>query len=162
MEKEKWGEYLEPMADLTSLTIAPMVFVFIIYQHAANLYVLSGIIIFFFICSFIRLGSFHILKDEHSFVGLPASASTIIVLVAAFVQFPVVMTALLVLCVSLLMISPFRFPKPQKTINAIAALLILGAIILGDAVSYGGPLLLFGAVCVILSGTAYLRFPIKK
>jgi len=85
------GEYLEAMADMISMGIAPSVFVFKIYYDSSS----SGlflqfafiiVLILFVICSIIRLSSFHLMKNEAYFVGIPASASTIFLLIAAFIK----------------------------------------------------------------------------
>ena len=163
--KEKLGEFLEPMADLTSLSVAPMVFVYVTYHGTVNqfLFIAFGAIVLFFLCSLIRLGSFHILKDDRCFVGLPASASTIIILVAAFLHFDIVLNIILLIVLSLLMVSPIRFPKPKININSVAAILILGTIILGDFLQGVAPLILLVAlICYIIFGPVYLRTSTKK
>ena len=163
-KKGKIGEHLEPMADLTSLAVAPMVFVFVSYQQNAGqyLFILTGAIVLFFLCSIIRLGSFHVMKDDKYFVGLPVSASAIVILVTAFLYFNIIVCMILMLILSIAMVSPLRFPKPKTTINAVATILIFGAIVLGDF-SVIVPLMLFVAmICYGIGGPLYLRASAKK
>lgn len=130
------GEYIESMADMTSMGIAPIIFIYTQYQkiiHIDTVYqilFLAGFFLYLFLCV-IRLACFHQMKNDEYFIGLPASAATIMLLIlASFSIQPIVMIASLVL-ISLLLISSFPFPKTDRRINAIASILILLAIIFG-------------------------------
>ncbi|MCX6665048.1 MAG: CDP-alcohol phosphatidyltransferase family protein [Euryarchaeota archaeon] len=162
--KGKLGEYLEPMADLTTLSIAPAAFVFVTYQSSVGqyLFLLFGILILFFVSSVVRLGSFHALKDDAFFVGLPASASTIVILVVAFVHFDSILCIALIFILSLLMVSSIRFPKPSLSLNVFATLIIFAAIGLGGLYTGVAPfILLFAVACYIIGGPIVL-YLIKK
>jgi len=85
------GEYLEGMGDMTSMGIAPAIFVFMIYYENISyciyyqIYLIIALIMFLSL-SIIRLASFHIMKKDNYFVGLPASASTVIILILAYLE----------------------------------------------------------------------------
>jgi len=162
--KGKLGEHLEPMADLTTLSIAPAAFVFVTYHSSVGqyLFLLFGILILFFLSSVVRLGSFHILKDDAFFVGLPTSASTIVILVAAFVHLDIVLCIALILVLSLLMVSSIHFPKPSLSLNVFATLFIFAAISFGGLYAGVAPfILLFVVSCYIIGGPIVL-YLIKK
>ena len=148
----KLGGYLEAMADMTSLALAPLVFMFTIYENnLSSLMVLvltSALFLFFLFCSIIRLASFHLMKQDHFFVGLPASVSTIFLVTLSFFGVPFFYVLLVLFLVSIAMISPMRFPKPDLTINAIASLLIISAALLGDTFHSLAPLLLVLALAI--------------
>ena len=86
--KSKIGEYLESMADMTTMVIAPSVFVYFVYINTSLvsgnifriIYLLFALLLFVFF-GFVRLASFNVMKEKKLFVGLPASASTIIILI---------------------------------------------------------------------------------
>lgn len=160
----KLGEYLEAMADMTSLGIAPAVFVYKLYgdMFACSPFLFMGLIILlllFIVCGIIRLSSFHIIKQQNFFLGLPASASTIIVIVTTFVGIPFFAMLILLLVVSLAMIAPIPFLKPGVRINSTAGILILLTILFRHAYVNVFPLLLFFAVIMyIVGGLLYVKF----
>jgi len=147
------GEYLEAMADMTSLCIAPALFVAMVntetYGSVLGWYLmLSVVLILFVVCSIIRLSSFHIMKQKEFFVGLPASASTIFIVGLSFVGVPLPYVLLVLILVSLAMISPICFIKPGLKVNAIATMLILCAIAARHSFYDVAPWLLIGALFV--------------
>ncbi len=157
------GEYLEAMADMISMGIAPSIFVFKIYYDAGS----SGlflqfafilVLILFIICSIIRLSSFHLMKNETYFVGIPASASTIFLLIAAFIKINYLYILALIIILSFATISNIRFPKPRIKVNAIATILIVTTLVMGDIFNHIAPLLLFSALAIyVLAGPFYVR-----
>jgi CDP-diacylglycerol--serine O-phosphatidyltransferase len=160
--KGKMGEYLEAMADMVSLAIAPLFFVAVTYSEVTFWsidYILMIIIfLFFIICSLVRLGSFHILKHERYFYGLPASVSTIFILIFSFLHIPFYYILGIIVLLSLGMISPLRFPKPGLRVNAVASVLIIMTLLLGNTFENIAPILLLFAVAVyVLLGPIYLR-----
>ena len=86
IRKSNIGDYLESMGDMASLGIAPSIFIFGIYYNSISynsyyeIYLISSLIIYLFL-GLIRLASFHTIKDKKYFVGLPASASTIFIII---------------------------------------------------------------------------------
>ena len=87
--RSELGEYLDAMADMSSFGIATAIFVYYTYLDAASccIYRQVGLIlvlILFLSMNTIRLASFHTIKNERFFVGLPTPASTIIVILLAF------------------------------------------------------------------------------
>lgn len=157
------GEYLEAMADMISMGIAPSVFVFKVYYDSGS----SGlflqfafiiVLILFVICSIIRLSSFHLMKNEAYFVGIPASASTIFLLIAAFIKINYLYILALIIILSFATISNIRFPKPGIKVNAIATILIITTLVMGGLYNNLAPLLLFSALAIyVLAGPFYVR-----
>lgn len=160
--KGELGEYFEAMADMTSLGIAPAIFVYAAYQDAASCCIyrhslLIIILIVFLSMSVIRLASFHIMKDKNFFVGLPASASTIIILTPAFFGIEFLYILPVIIIVSLVMVSNVRFPKPEFKINAIASVLIILTLVMSKNYHSVAPLLLMFAILIyVFVGPVYL------
>jgi len=151
------GDYMEAMADMISLGIAPSVFVYTIYHDAVSWCIyhhsyLLIIIIVFLSLSIIRLASFHLMKDKKFFVGLPASVSAIIIIILAFFKIEVLYILPVIIIISLAMISNVHFPKPGLKIDSIATILIILTLIFGKEF-YGMPLYL------ILGKNYYGIFP---
>jgi CDP-diacylglycerol--serine O-phosphatidyltransferase len=151
--KSELGEFLEAMADMISLGIAPAFFIYHSYYSFVSTYqayhlLLIGCLIVFLSFSILRLASFHIIKKPSSFVGLPASASTIILLVLSFITIDIEFLLPGILLVSFAMISPVQFPKIDMKINSIAAVLIFLAILLGPVYHYSAPILLLIAILI--------------
>jgi phosphatidylserine synthase len=126
----KMGESLEAMADMVSLSVAPLLFTL---WYAINLsfenytFLLLSLFLgfIFLLSSAIRLASFHVLKDNHFFVGLPASVSTLILVGFSYVSLPIYCYFLIILFLSIAMISPIKFPKPSVLLNIAATILII-------------------------------------
>jgi len=156
------GEYMEAIGDMISLGIAPAVFVYGKYNVAVSecIYwhsLLIIVLIVFFSFNIVRLASFHIIKEKTFFVGLPASASAIIIIVMAYFNIEVAYVLLVIVITSIMLISNVRFPKPTLKINAIAAVLIVLTIIVGK--NFGGIvpiLLLLSIITYSLAGQIYL------
>ncbi len=140
------GDYMETIADMISLGVAPSVFVYAIYHDAVSWciyyrsYLLIALIVFLSL-SIIRLASFHIMKDKKFFVGLPASMSAIIIITLAFFEIEFLYILPVILIISFAMISNVHFPKPGLKTDAIAAILIILTLIFGKDY-YGMPLYL--------------------
>jgi len=140
------GDYMEAIADMISLGIAPSIFVYAIYYNAVSWciyyhsYLLITLIVFLSL-SIIRLASFHIMKDKKFFVGLPASMSAIIIITLAFFEIGFLYILPVILIISFAMISNVHFPKPGLKTDAIAAILIILTLIFGKDY-YGMPLYL--------------------
>ncbi len=156
------GDYMEAMADMISLGVAPSFFVYTIYHDAVSWciyyhsYLLITLIVFLSL-SIIRLASFHILKDKKFFVGLPASISAIIIIILAFFEIEFLYILPVSIIISLAMISNVHFPKPGLKIDAIAAILIILTLIFGKNYYGIAPLLLITTlVTYIILGPLYL------
>lgn len=125
------GEYFEAMADMTSLGIAPAFFIFIYFQNQVlypsigHVIGTIGILILYLCCSIIRLASFHHLKTEEHFIGLPASAATILIITPSFLELHIIFVQIIMVIVSIMMISHIPYPKPKIQLNALAAILIM-------------------------------------
>ena len=147
----KIGEYLEAMADMLSLSIAPLLFglwfTLELYTVSNTLLILIlSVGILFLICSAIRLASFHVLNNRQFFVGLPASVTTIFIVGLGIldVHFYVLLFALLLL--SLAMVSSIPFPKPDIRMNLVASLLIIFSLVLYTSFSNASIILLLIAL----------------
>ena len=129
----KMGESLEAMADMVSLSLAPLFFMFV---YAIDLKIENILIslptilvgLLFISCSTIRLASFHVLKDKHYFIGLPASVSTILLIGLSYFDLPLFSYFVIFLILSILMISSIKFPKPTITMNLTATIFICGKV----------------------------------
>jgi CDP-diacylglycerol--serine O-phosphatidyltransferase len=155
------GEYLEAMADLVSLAVAPMIFVYTIYSGTGTLYrdiLLVMVLLLFLMCSLIRLSSFHLLKEKQCFIGLPASASTSFILVLALLEIEMMYLIVIIAILSLGMVSPIRFPKIGLKISAVAAILIVLTMICGKMYQSIAPIVLLMALTIyVIVGPVYLK-----
>jgi CDP-diacylglycerol--serine O-phosphatidyltransferase len=160
--KGKLGEYFEAMADMISMGVAPAFFVFTIYYETVSYcvyytsYLVIALIVFLSF-GIIRLASFHIIKQKEYFVGLPASASTIILLVLAYLSIDFWLILLVIVVVSLAMISNVHFPKLGYRIDVVAVVLIFLTLIMDKSYSSIAPiLLLLAIVFYAFGGPIYL------
>ena len=162
------GEYLESMADMTTLSIAPAVFVFYIYFDVITgsiyryIYLLLALIIFLSF-AIIRLASFHLMKKDKLFVGLPASASTVILIILAYFEIDFIFILPAVIIIGAFMASDIRFPKPDLKINALAAFFILLTIAFNKNYYSFAPILLFTGILIYsIIGPIYLKLSKKR
>jgi len=157
------GEYLEPMADLVSLSVAPLVLFYMVYDDVLTsqlpLHVLvGGVLVFSLLCSIIRLSSFSLLKEKSFFIGLPASASALFLVGIVFLKPTIWYVLPVIIFFSVVMISSIRFPKPGLRVNLITAAFIITTIVLDGNYDSLAPLLLLGALAVyIFFGPVYLH-----
>jgi phosphatidylserine synthase len=97
------------------------------------------------------------MKDKNFFVGLPASASTIIILTLAFFGIDFLYILPVIVIVSIVMLSNVRFLKPGFKMDALAAILIILTLILGRNYSDVAPLILLSMIIIyIVVGPIYL------
>jgi phosphatidylserine synthase len=109
----------------------------------------------------IRLSSFSLLKEKHSFIGLPTSASAVFLVLASFLRPDVWVILPFIVILALAMISSVRFPKPGLKMDLVAAVFIVATILLNSMFNNIAALLLLAAlVCYISIGPFYLH--IKK
>jgi len=166
--KSQLGEYLEAMADTTSLIIAPAIFIYFIYSDIIAGFFYKNIYLFFALILFlsfgiIRLASFHILKKDKFFVGFPAPASTILLLILAYFKIDFIYILPIVIIIGAAMASNIKFPKPSIKINSIAVILIVFTIFIDKNYFGIAPILLFIAVVFYtIGGAIYIKFLVKK
>jgi len=152
------GEYIEAMSDMSSMVIAPSLVVLFIYQKTAAesiplLLILLAIILLYVVCGIIRLAAFHPLKHQKSFLGLPASAATLTLLVVSVFYASLLYILPIMALISLLMILPIPFPKPTWRINALTTGLIIITLLLWNLFFTIAPLsLLFCLLLYIFLG----------
>jgi archaetidylserine synthase len=162
------GESLEAIADMISLSVAPLALFYTTYYNAVvlqpTLHLLLGVILVFsLICSVIRLSSFSLLKDQHFFLGLPTSVSALFLVLNSFLKLEIWVVLPVVLLLSLAMISSIRFPKPGLKIDLITAVFIIVTILLNSRYYNITPLLLLAALTFyIIFGPILLRFKKKN
>jgi archaetidylserine synthase len=156
------GEFLEPLADMISLSIAPLSLFYKMYYGSIVsqpvLHSLLGmVIVFSLLCSLIRLSSFSLLKEKHFFIGLPTSVSALFLIVISFLTPPVWYLLPVLVLISLTMISKIRFPKPGLTVDLVTAVFIIVTILLGGMYYNIAPiLLLFALILYSILGPLYL------
>jgi CDP-diacylglycerol--serine O-phosphatidyltransferase len=165
--KSEIGEYLESMADMTSLVIAPAVFIYYSYTNLFNFsyfrlaYLLFALVLFLSF-GIIRLASFHLMKKKKYFIGLPASVSTIILIIIAFFRVDFLVILPTVVIIGALTVSDIKFPKPGIRVNAIATVLIILTLIMYDTYYGVAPLLLISAILAYsIGGPIYAKFIAK-
>jgi CDP-diacylglycerol--serine O-phosphatidyltransferase len=168
VRKSELGEYLESMADMTSLVIAPAAFIYIIYSESVadvlyrHIYLLFALVLFLFF-GIIRLASFHILKEDRYFIGLPASASTIILLIVSWFEVGFIFILPTVIIIGAFMASDIKFPKPGLKINLIATILIILSLIFYNIYKGIAPFLLLLAILFyVIGGPIYNKFLSKN
>jgi len=133
------GEYIESMADMASMAIAPTIFIYANYKQVIHqqpipqLFFLIAFFLYLFL-GVIRLASFHQMKNDAFFIGLPASAATMILLILSYLKIPSEFMIAGIIIISLLLISSIPFPKTNKHISAAATVLIILAILFGTSV----------------------------
>jgi len=168
VRKSSIGEYLEAIADMVSLSIAPLVLLYKIYYDTffsqQYLHLLFGIVLIFsLVCSIIRLSSFSLFKQKRFFLGLPTSASAIFLVLILFFKPNIWYILPILIIFSLAMISSILFPKPGLKINLITAVLIIATIFLHNLYYNILPLLLLvGLISYIIFGPIYLMFKKRK
>lgn len=162
IRKGDLGEYMEAMADMVSLSVAPAFFVYNIYNNNVSncIYyhsLLVFILILFLSLSIIRLASFNIFKEKKYFIGLPASAGTIVILILSYLRLEFFYILICIAIISIAMVSSLRFPKIGIKTQITAVILIILTIIIGKTYYGIAPILLFIAVVVYtLAGPLYV------
>ena len=156
------GETLDSMADMISLILAPAFFVYgtyrsLVSQQMTSHLLLLGVFIIYVSCGLVRLASFHRLKQDHFFFGLPASTSALVVVILSLLAIEYGYVCIVGLVVSVGMISSLHFPKPSLLIDGIAGMLIVITIIFGTTYHAIAPLLLLMALIMYhIGGPLYL------
>ena len=156
------GEYFEAMADMTSFSIAPSIFVYAIYHGTVSCCIyyhicLIIVLIVFLSMSVIRLASFHTMKNKNFFIGIPAPASTIIIIILALIDIKFLYILLAIVVVSIAMVSNVKFPKPGLRMDAFAAILIILTLIFDKNYDSVVPLvLLLVLTTYVIAGPVYL------
>ncbi|MBS3778304.1 MAG: hypothetical protein KGY50_03305, partial [Candidatus Thermoplasmatota archaeon] len=161
--KGNLGVYFEAMSDMTTMGIAPCVFIAMNYMsHYPNniffLLMLWFVLLFYLCCAFIRLASFHPLKDKKVFLGLPASAATMFLLSISFLTNSFLFIISAIIIAACLMILPVPFPKPSKVMNAFTLVIILLTIIFGFFFRTIYLVLLISVLIYLFGGKFYLHY----
>lgn len=169
LRKSQIGEYLEAMADMTTMCVAPAMFIFYIYYSTEiisfsmyrHIYLIVALALFL---SFgvVRLASFHIINEKKIYIGLPASASATLLLVLAYFEIWFILILPVVVIIGAFMASNIVFPKPGLMINGSAFILIILTVLMGKTYFGIAPILLFIAILTyVVGGPIYLKL-LKK
>ena len=156
------GEYFESLADMLSLSIAPLLLLYMTFKdtlanEGMQLPLFSAVLVFSLVCSLIRLSSFSFLKDPQFFLGLPTSVSALFLVTLSILKPNLLFVVLGVVVLAVAMISPVRFPKPGITLNLVtAALIILVIVFNGMYNNLAVYTLLVGLLLYIIAGPFYL------
>jgi len=161
--KGQLGIYFEAMSDMTTMGIAPSVFIAITstsqYQNTAFFSLILWLTLLLYICcAFIRLASFHPLKSKNVYLGLPASAATIFLLSIILLVDSFFIIILVIFFAAILMILPISFPKPTRSMNIITVIIILFTISLGFFLKEIYIILLLSVFLYLIGGQFYLHF----
>jgi phosphatidylserine synthase len=101
------------------------------------------------------------MKEKKFFVGLPTPASTIILIVLAFIDVKYFYVFIAIVVISIALISNIKFPKPNIKVNGVATVLIILTIVLAKDYDAIAPILLLTALIIYsIVGPIYLL--IKK
>ena len=169
--KSRIGDYLESMADMTSMVVAPAVFILFVYSYEPDYEVLRNIFLFvgiglFLFFGIVRLASFNSMKEKNIYIGLPASASAIILIILSYLKVDIILILPTVVIMGALMASDFVFPKMDKKMSVLAIILILLTILFGKTYYTLAPLLLLISVILYIFGGAvfmkFYRIPAQK
>ena len=156
------GEYFESLADMLSLSVAPLLLLYATYKDILSkggwqVPVILVILVLSLICTLIRLSSFSSLKNPQFFLGLPTSVSALFLVVFSELKPDLLVVAPVVMVLAFAMVSPVRFPKPGLRLNVTTAVLIILVILLSGMFSniivY---ILLVALVLYVIIGPLYL------
>ena len=158
------GTYIEAIADIISLSLAPSIFIYYNYLSIVKNYIELHILLILSITtllslSIIRLSSFHLVKEKKYFTGYPVSASTILLIILTYLHINILIIIPLIFIISIFLILNIKFPKPSMKISIFTALIIFLTIILGKSYNSIVPMILlfliiiyslFGPIFVLL------------
>jgi CDP-diacylglycerol--serine O-phosphatidyltransferase len=162
--KSEVGEHIDSMADMTSMGVAASVFIYLSYHNFVsgsfyNHIYLFIALVFYISAATIRLSSFYKMKKDNYYVGLPVPASSIILLMLAYIQVKFIIILPVIVILSALMICNIDFPKPGLRLDLIATILIFLTLIFGCTYSCVFPIALFVAILIYtVVGPFYIRF----
>jgi archaetidylserine synthase len=156
------GQFLETIADMLSLAIAPLLLLYTINYDIVSSEIpfhllFIAVAVFILVCSMIRLSSFPTLKEKHYFIGLPTSINAIFLVICSFLHVDLWYILPFLILFAVLMVSPIRFPKQGVRGDLIAAVFIIGAILLLFLSPDVAPVvLLIGLLIYLVGGAVYL------
>ena len=162
-KKSDIGENLDSLADIISMGVAPLLFVYNQYKEIEVFQIMLIIgFLFYLSASIIRLASFPILKRDNSFIGLPIPSASLLILTTAYLQLPVIISIISLFLSGLLMISSLEFIKPTIKINIISLITIILAISIGWHPSRIPILILFSLNLVYMISSPFISFKEKS
>lgn len=162
--KGSLGVYFEAMSDMTTMGITPVIVIAFLFTSSfqqetlLNHVFLWFLLLFYLSAAFIRLASFHPLKNKQVFIGFPASATTMFLLSSSFLIQSIYILFFIIFISAFLMILPLSFPKPTKMMNIFSALVIIITMIVGFFSSLVYFLLFCSVLLYLIGSPMYLHF----
>lgn len=137
-EQEIYGIELDSLSDVISFGVLPMIITLNIAHNNILTYIAC---VFFCVCGVIRLAYFNMLtttkkKVKNEFIGIPITASAIVVPLIYFVTFLIskkynyIIFPILLIIMGILYITPIKLKKPTSREKAILSFLGILAIII--------------------------------
>jgi phosphatidylserine synthase len=103
------------------------------------------------------------MKKDDIFIGLPAPASTIILLMLSFIKIEFIFILPAIVIISALMASVIKFPKPGIRIDIITFIFIIFIIIFGKSYHMITPIFLLSAILIYaILGPIFVKFFLKN
>ena len=123
-KKCKIGKYLDITADTISFIIAPALMMYVAIDLNLRLYslIVCGIIV---ISGILRLARFCYLSTNREFVGLPAPAFALIIVLLIFLEIHNIIILLFSLLLCFLMVSNLKYIKLRGRLEFFAGILVL-------------------------------------
>ena len=119
------GRYMDEFSDIVSFLIAPILFVYVVYDVTISpIFLFSSAL--FLITGMLHLVAYHLGK-KNFFIGITTPASAIILVTISYLSFPPYSIIFSMLLLSILMISPLPYPRIEKHFAIIAAIIIIFA-----------------------------------
>ena len=166
--KSEIGEHIDSMADMVSMGVAISVFILVSYSNKISddifrqAYLIVGLVLFLSF-AIVRLASFYIMKNKEHYVGFPAPASALILLILGLLNVDFIYILPAVIIIGALMASNIKFPKMSLKVQLTAFILILFSLIFYDAYYKIFPLLLLTAILIYgIIGPIYNNFSAKR
>lgn len=110
--QSEFGKEIDSLSDLVSFGIAPSVLAYSLYFNSKDFIGLIAVV-FFVVCSALRLGKFNLKPSKGFFVGLPITIAG--GFIASFVicnfNFSHLLLSLIIITLACLMISSIHYPK---------------------------------------------------
>jgi len=117
------GRYMDEFSDIVSFLIAPILFVYVVYDITIlPIFLFSSA--FFLITGMLHLVAYHLGK-KNFFIGITTPASAIILITISYLSFPSWCIIIFMIALSILMISPLPYPRIEKHFAIIAAIIII-------------------------------------
>jgi CDP-diacylglycerol--serine O-phosphatidyltransferase len=156
----KSGGHLDEIADGISFSLAPSLMIYIV--SSLEIFIRSAVCTLFLISSIIHLLRYYSGEKDY-FVGITTPSAALVVIILLYVQIDPFILVVATVIVSILMISPFLYPRLKGKLSIIAAILIFLSLLLGTRYENSALILLFiGVIFYIVFGPFYLKAKFSK